>query len=239
MASSLADETPEERAARNEFRTNIWSVFQPLYEDKWDQARWDVAVAKFRAAHDPAVIERFMKRARLPNWDALEIQMKKGPPAFLRPGWRSPLLGRKVDLSWLDLDAYECVRGTKDGWKSKKVLVIEFWASWCRPCHEVCGILSDVAKNPSIKVVTFNHEGIFTKADIDRTVVKKFINSRNDMNYPIYIDTNRIAVEAIFEPGQNLSIPLAFVITTKDQVVHWIGNPEEMAGPLQKVLKLM
>ena len=28
--------------------------------------------------------------------------MKKGPPAFLRPGWRSPLLGRQVDLPWLD-----------------------------------------------------------------------------------------------------------------------------------------
>lgn len=24
----------------NDFRTNIWSVFQPLYEDKWDQGTY-------------------------------------------------------------------------------------------------------------------------------------------------------------------------------------------------------
>lgn len=24
----------------HDFRTNIWSVFQPLYEDKWDQGTY-------------------------------------------------------------------------------------------------------------------------------------------------------------------------------------------------------
>lgn len=84
--------------------------------------------------------------------------------------------------------------------------------------------------------VVFNHEGIFTKADINRVVVKNFVDSRGDMNYPIYIDSQRVAIRSLFEPGQNLSIPLAFVITTRDQVVHWIGNPEEMAAPLEKAL---
>lgn len=88
-----------------------------------------LSAANFRAAHDPAVVNKFMKKARLPAWDALEEQMKKGPPAFLRPGWKSPLLGQRVDLDWLDADAFECIRPSKDGWRDKKVLVIEFWAS--------------------------------------------------------------------------------------------------------------
>ena len=85
--------------------------------------------ARFKASHDPVVVDRFMKKARLPTWEALEEQMRKGPPAFLRPGWRSPLLGKRVDLSWLDSDAFECIRPGKDGWRNKKVVVIEFWAS--------------------------------------------------------------------------------------------------------------
>ena len=85
--------------------------------------------ACYKAANDPVVVDRFMKKARLPTWEALEEQMRKGPPAFLRPGWRSPLLGKRVDLSWLDSDAFECIRPSKDGWKNKKVVVIEFWAS--------------------------------------------------------------------------------------------------------------
>lgn len=77
-----------------------------------------IHIARFKSAHEPAVVETFMKRARLPTWDALEEQMKKGPPAFLRPGWTSPLLGKRVDMGWLDTDSFECIRPSKDGFVS-------------------------------------------------------------------------------------------------------------------------
>lgn len=51
-----------------------------------------------------------------------------------------------------------------------------------------------VQKHPEIKVVTFNSEGIFTNAPVDTAAVKAFVASRNDMNYPIFIDTHRVAV---------------------------------------------
>ncbi len=171
-------ETPEEIAVKTDFRANIWSVFQELYEDRWDSGmspascirlavliyateRWRIAIgrscysahalaprasriqasiadhllARFEAAHDPAVVQRFWVRAKLPSWNALEAQFRKGPPPFLRPGWKSPLLGRKVDLRWLDTGKFEPVKGNMDGWRTAKVLVIELWASYvlCSP----------------------------------------------------------------------------------------------------------
>ncbi|KAI0671556.1 hypothetical protein C8Q78DRAFT_1029522 [Trametes maxima] len=235
--ASLGPETPAELAAKNDFGTNIWAVFQNLYEDKWDQVRWNAAVARFKAAHDPAIVQRFWTRAKLPAWDALEAQFRKGPPPFLRPGWRSPLLGKNVDLRWLDAGPFDHVKGSKDGWRDARILIIEFWATWCRPCLAVFRDLSAIARtHPNIKVVAFNSEGIFTNAPIDVAAVRKFVARRDDMDYPIYVDTHRVAVNSIFQPGQNLSIPLAFIITPKDGVVRWVGNPEEMAAPLEKAL---
>ncbi|TBU32570.1 hypothetical protein BD311DRAFT_654155 [Dichomitus squalens] len=268
-ATPLGPETPEEVAAKLDFRANIWSVFQELYDDKWDQARWTAAVDRFRAAHDPATVQQFWTRAKLPTWDALEAQFRKGPPPFLRPGWTSPLLGKKVDLRWIDAGPFEHVKGTLDGWRDAKLLVIELWASCVtslspgvgyvregeqtrlnchgltgrafppsQPCLAVFRDLSTLAQTrPEIKVITFNSEGIFTNAPIDVAAVKAFVASRDDMKYPIFIDTHRVAVNSIFQPGQNLSIPLAFVITPKDGVVRWIGNPEEMAAPLEYALR--
>ena len=75
-------------------------------------------------------MQRFWTRAKLPAWEALEAQFKKGPPPFLRPGWTSPLIGKKVDLRWLDAGPFEQIKGSLDGWRTAKLLVIEFWASY-------------------------------------------------------------------------------------------------------------
>ena len=57
--------------------------------------------------------------------------------------------------------------------------------------------LSKIAQTrPEIKVITFNSETIFTNAPIDVGFVKGFVAARNDMKYPIYIDTHRVAVNS-------------------------------------------
>ena len=67
--------------------------------------------------------------------------------------------------------------------------------AFSQPCLAVFRDLSTLAHTrPDIKVITFNSEGIFTNAPIDVAAVKAFIAARDDMNYPIYIDTQRVAV---------------------------------------------
>ena len=46
MRVRLEDLSPEKRAAVQDFKTDITSVFNDLYEDKWDQERWERAVGK-------------------------------------------------------------------------------------------------------------------------------------------------------------------------------------------------
>ena len=42
-------------------------------------------------------------------------------------------------------------------------------------------------------MVTFADEGIFNNAPTDVAALKNFIFARTDMNYPIFVDTNRVA----------------------------------------------
>lgn len=54
--------------------------------------------------------------------------------------------------------------------------------------------LSQLANNePRVKVVTFADEGIFNGAASDVDMLKQFVFSRNDMNYPIFVDNNKVA----------------------------------------------
>ena len=85
--------------------------------------------AEFKKRHNRVVLDALQYRKMIPPWDAVEAQLKKGPPPFLRPGWRSPLLGRRVNLDWIDQDSFICLQGSREGWRNKKVLIIEFWAS--------------------------------------------------------------------------------------------------------------
>ena len=53
MRHKLEDLSPEKRAAVQAFKSDITSVFNDLYEEKWDQERWDRAVGK-RFSSDPS-----------------------------------------------------------------------------------------------------------------------------------------------------------------------------------------
>ncbi|KAJ3491755.1 hypothetical protein NLI96_g442 [Meripilus lineatus] len=220
--------SPEEHGAMSDFRSNIWNAFQSSYEDKWDQA-------EYKRRHNRSILENLQQRKVLPPWDAVEAQLKQGPPPFLRPGWRSPLVGKRVELDWLDQDSFVSLQGNCGGWRNKKVLLIEFWAT-------IFGHLSETAVTyPDVKVITFDNEGIFngTKSNVDE--VRRFIARRTDMKYPVLVDVHHTATDALFKPSQTLSIPLVFLITPRDGMVHWVGNAEveDMGAPLRKLLSTL
>jgi hypothetical protein len=50
----------------------------------------------------------------------------------MREGWVSPCVGKPIDLSMLDDTSLEWIKGSADGWREAQVLIVEFWATWCK-----------------------------------------------------------------------------------------------------------
>ena len=64
-----------------------------------------------------------------------------------------------------------------------------------KPCHRVFDHLSEIELHqPDVKVITFNHEGIFSQAATDVDALKAFISMKGNLRYPIYVDVNRTAI---------------------------------------------
>lgn len=57
----------------------------------------------------------------------------------------------------------------KEALNSKKLVLVDFWASWCNPCQRLMPIIKEVAiENPNIKVVTVNiDDAKLTKTDYE------------------------------------------------------------------------
>jgi thiol-disulfide isomerase/thioredoxin len=112
--------------------------------------------------------------------------------------------------------------------KGKKVVVVEFWATWCGPCRVSIPHLTEMQKK-------FESRGVLVVgvSDEDLPKVKSFVNEQGDkMNYTVAIDRNNATSDGYMKRyGQN-GIPHAFVVD-KDGRVAWHGHP--MAG-LDRVL---
>jgi len=112
--------------------------------------------------------------------------------------------------------------------KGKKVVVVEFWATWCGPCRVSIPHLTQLQKK-------YENRGVVVVgvSDEDSATVRPFVNQQGDtMNYTVAIDRGRQTSAAYMERyGQN-GIPHAFVVD-KDGRVAWHGHP--MSG-LERVL---
>lgn len=113
--------------------------------------------------------------------------------------------------------------------KGKKVVVVEFWATWCPPCRTSIPHLTELQKKFKEKDVVF--VGV---TDEKADVVKPFVKKLGDqMDYTVAIDqdgqTGRGYMQAY---GQN-GIPTAFVVDKAGNVV-WVGHP---MGDLERTIE--
>jgi thiol-disulfide isomerase/thioredoxin len=115
--------------------------------------------------------------------------------------------------------------------KGKKVVVVEFWATWCGPCRVSIPHLTEMQKKFAKRDVIF-----IGVSDETSAKVKPFVDSMGDkMDYTVALDKDRKTSVGYMEKYGVNGIPHAFVVD-KEGRIAWQGHP--MSG-LERVLDQM
>jgi len=113
--------------------------------------------------------------------------------------------------------------------RGKKIVVVEFWATWCGPCRVSIPHLTELQRKFADRGVVF--VGV---SDEDEATVRPFVNQMGGkMDYTVAIDNNRKTSDGYMKAyGQN-GIPCAFIVDREGRIA-WVGHP---MGDLEKKLE--
>ena len=115
--------------------------------------------------------------------------------------------------------------------KGKKIVVVEFWATWCGPCRTSIPHLTEMQKKFANRGVIF--VGV---SDESPAKVKPFVDQMGEkMDYTVAIDRGNKTSDGYMKAFGVNGIPHAFIVD-KEGRVAWQGHP--MAG-LDKALDRM
>lgn len=100
-----------------------------------------------------------------------------------------------------------------------KVVVLDFWATWCPPCRAASPILDELQKeNPDSLAVL----AIAGQREEESTV-RNYVEN-NPVAYTNLFDAD----QTVYSPFESRGIPLVVVMST-DGIVRWTGNPHDKA----------
>ena len=104
--------------------------------------------------------------------------------------------------------------------KGKKVVVVDFWATWCKPCRDIIPRMTALQKKYEGRLVVV---GIATDEEIDKP--KAFVAALGKgMDYTVGWDDGKGAYEDWMAASGQGAIPTAFVVDKKGRIA-WIGDP--------------
>ncbi|KAG0029735.1 hypothetical protein BGZ83_004852, partial [Gryganskiella cystojenkinii] len=111
------------------YRNLLIHPFEDKYEDKWDEDVWWEAVETFKVKSKELGFDKPLDILAPPitSFEMARDLVKNGPPKCLRPHWKSPILGEKIDVLRL-LEKTHHIHGNKFEGK-EHIVVLDFWAT--------------------------------------------------------------------------------------------------------------
>lgn len=115
------------------------------------------------------------------------------------------------------------------------VYVVEFWATWCKPCIAAMPHLSVLACEYKDKVTILGID-IYEKKTTSMEKVRAFVDSMGHlMDYNVAAADTSFMEAAWFNASGEEGIPITFVVNAEGRLV-WIGSPKGLDEVLPKVV---
>ncbi len=116
-----------------------------------------------------------------------------------------------------------------------EIYVLEFWATWCKPCIAGMPHLSELAKMYR-KDVTIVGISIMERGENPLKKVEEFVKTKGDrMDYNVAADDNNFMKNNWFSAIGERGIPCA-IIVNRDNRIAWVGPPFRMDDVLPKII---
>ncbi|MHC4992521.1 MAG: peroxiredoxin family protein, partial [Planctomycetota bacterium] len=124
-----------------------------------------------------------------------------------------------------------------DGFEPGRIYVLEFWATWCRPCvagMEHLSTVQEMYADDGVTVIGVSDEPLQKVVRFLCSRTRAGVLQHDRVRYGLATDPDRSVFDAYMVAAWQGGLPTAFVVG-RDGVIEWIGNPkslEEVLDPL-------
>ena len=133
---------------------------------------------------------------------------------------KSSLMNKVDNVKPADFSLYD-INGNLINFQQFKgsYLLVNFWATWCKPCVNEIPSLNNLHKKLSINN---NFQVIAINIGQDKTVVEKFLNDVPKIDFMILLDENMDLTEWSVQ-----AIPTTFLVNNKGEVVYSVEGEKQ------------